>query len=276
MSNSLPKRWDIGERTYEAHEINISEPSSTHWHSCFLLTLIVEGEGEQILNGRNVEISKGSILILSPADFHSTASVCKNTVAYTVKFSDKIFYDSLTNVCKLSDFPVVTRLDDSNFATAKTLFKLLFEEQKHAFLASHIFAIDLIEELVILALRAGKTEESDASPDMINRALVYIHCNFRSQIKAADVAKHVGYSPNYFSAEFKRQIGVEFQKYLLDSRLEFAKRLLQLSQLSVTEVCFECGFNTYQHFSKAFKNKFGISPRNVKEQKYEKICAREG
>ena len=104
MNNSLPKRWDIGERTYEAYEINISEPSSTHWHSCFLLTLIVDGEGEQILNGRNVEFSKGSILILSPADFHCTASVGKNTVAYTVKFSNKLFYDSFAGVCRKNTF----------------------------------------------------------------------------------------------------------------------------------------------------------------------------
>ena len=159
---------------------------------------------------------------------------------------------------------------------AKTLFTLLFEEQKQPLLASHIFAVDLIEELVILALRAGGTVGSDASHGMINRALVYIHCNFRSPIKAADVAKHVGYSPNYFSAEFKKQAGVEFQRYLLDSRLEFGKKLLLLSQLSNTEVCFECGFNTYQHFSRAFKNKFGISPKKMREQQNEEIGIRNG
>lgn len=270
MRGSVPKRWDIGERTYEAYEINISAPSSTHWHSCFLLTLIVEGEGEQIVNGTPVEISAGSVMILSPADFHSTTAVCKNTVAYAVKFSDRIFYDSLAGVCNLSDFPVVARLDENNFATAKTLFQLLFDEQARTLPASHLFAVNLIENLVILAFRARGTEQSDTASEMITRALAYIHCNFRSHIKAADVAKHVGYSPNYFSAEFKKQIGVEFQKYLRDSRLEFAKKLLQLSQLSITEVCFECGFHTHQHFSRAFKNKFGVTPESMKEKSHEK------
>lgn len=270
MSGSVPKRWNLGNGMYEAYEINISEPSSTHWHSCFLLTLIKEGEGEQILNGKRVNFSEGTVMILSPADFHSTASVGSNTVAYAVKFSDKIFYDSLASICKLSDFPVVARLDAECFATAKTLFGLLFKEQKHTLPSSHIFAIDLIEQLVILALRAVGTASEDASVGMLNRALIYIHCNFRSQIKAEDVARHVGYSPNYFSAEFKKQIGVEFQKYLRDFRLDFAKKLLQLSALSVTEVCFACGFNTHQHFSRAFKEKFGFTPKEMKEKSNEK------
>ena len=274
MRGSVPKRWDIGERTYEAYKINISEPSRTHWHSCFLLTLIVEGEGEQIVNEKNVAFSEGSVMILSPADFHSTVALHKNTVAYAVKFSDRIFYDSLAEVCQLSDFPMVAHLDDKHFETAKALFQLLFDEQQHTLPASNLFAINLIEELVILTLRASGKEDSETASGMITRALAYIHCNFRSRIKAADVAKHVGYSPNYFSAEFKKQTGMEFQKYLRDSRLEFAKKLLLLSQLSVTEVCFECGFHTHQHFSRAFKNKFGVTPESMKEKSNEKSNVR--
>lgn len=274
MNNSAPKRWDIGERMYEAYEVNITEPSSTHWHSCFLLTLIIDGKGTQILNGAPVEISRGSMAILSPVDFHSTVALDPSIVMYAVKFSDKIFYDSLAMVCKISNFPIVTHLNENDFATAKNLFKLLFDEQKQSLLASHIFAVNLIEQLAILALRSGGGEGDDMAGGMIKRALIYIHCNFRSQIKAADVASHVGYSSNYFSSEFKKQIGVEFQKYLSDSRLDFAKKLLQLPQFSITEVCFECGFNTYQHFSRAFKSKFGITPKEMKEKSNEKHATR--
>lgn len=269
MKGSVPKRWDIGERTYEAYEINISEPSSTHWHSCFLLTLVLDGEGTQIINGQTVNLTRGSVIVLSPADFHSTVSVSRNLMAYSVKFSNQIFYDSLAEVCKLSHFPIVTRLEEDQLLTAKVFFELLFEEQAHTLFASRAFAVNLVEELAILALRASGTESCEAASGMVSRALVYIHCNFRSRIKAEDVARYVGYSPNYFSAEFKKQTGVEFQKYLQDARLDFAKKLLQLSKLSITEVCFECGFNTHQHFTRAFKNKFGIPPKNVKENRYE-------
>ena len=79
------------------------------------------------------------------------------------------------------------------------------------------------------------------------------------------MARHIGYSPNYFSAEFKKETGVEFQKYLRNLRLDFAMKLLKLSRLSVTEVCFECGFNTLAHFLSAFKSFVGVTPSEYRK-----------
>ena len=74
------------------------------------------------------------------------------------------------------------------------------------------FSASLIEQLVILALRSGGKKKQKEESARVRRALAYIHYNFRRNIKAADVAKYVGYSTNYFSAEFKKEDGVEFQK----------------------------------------------------------------
>ena len=64
----------------------------------------------------------------------------------------------------------------------------------------------------------------------------------------------------------KKETGVEFQKYIQELRLDFAMNLLKLSKLSVTEACFESGFNTLPHFSQTFKKKFGMSPETIKQQ----------
>ena len=185
-----------------------------------------------------------------------------------VKFSDKLFYDFLGDICDLNDFPIVVSLSEEDYTVARELFNLLLSEEKNSLsLASEKFASNIIEQLVIITLRAAGYKKCDAESGWIRKALIYIHYNFRRDIKADDVAGHVGYSTNYFSAEFKKAVGVEFRKYLRDLRLSFSMNLLKFSSLSVTEVCFESGFNTLPHFSQTFKNKYGISPEKIREEK---------
>ncbi|MBE6911502.1 MAG: helix-turn-helix domain-containing protein [Ruminococcaceae bacterium] len=268
MPQSIPKRWHIEKSVYDAYEVECIKMVDTHWHSHFLLNLFTEGEGVQEINGKSYPIHKGSIIVISPLDFHRNIIKDGDKVSVSaVKFSDKFFYDSLGDICSLEDFPIVTALSGGDFETAKTLFSLLLKEQKKKeLLGADKFSESLIEQLVILALRSvGKNEKSEEIGRM-RRALAFIHYNFRRNIKASDVASHVGYSPNYFSSEFKKETGVEFQKYLQELRLDFSYRLLKLSKLSVTEACFESGFNTLSHFSQTFKKKYGITPERVKEE----------
>ncbi len=266
--HTTPQQWHMGKRVYDAYRIDDLVTSQMHWHSHFLVSLYTDGEGVQVVNGTEYEICRGCITVLSPLDFHRNiineekhASVC------TVKFSDKIFYQKLGGCCTLSDFPIVKTLSDEDYETAKTIFSLLLkEQQKENARGSELFVETLIEQLVILALRTEDREGKSVSSKVIRDALVYMHYNFKKDIKVEDVAKYVGYSANYFSTQFKKETGISFQRYLCDLRLEFAKNLLRYSDLSITEICLESGYNTLAHFSKMFKQKYGVSPEQCRRK----------
>ena len=268
MQKSIPPRWSIDSSIYDAYEICGLTTSDTHWHSHFLLNIITDGELVQEINGKRFTLRRGDALIISPVDFHRNIVEKDARVSVlAVKFSDKLFYDSFSDICSFDDFPIVSTLDAGAFRNTQRMFDLLMNEQKNnALLGSDKFAKSLIEQMVILILRACGRGYAAEKKSKVHRALGFIHCNFRRSIKAADAAAFVGYSPNYFSAEFKKETGVEFQKYLRDLRLDFAMNLLKFSKLSVTEVCFESGFNTLPHFSQSFKKRFGKSPDKIKEE----------
>ena len=63
---------------------------------------------------------------------------------------------------------------------------------------------------------------------------------------------------------FKEVFGQTVFGYLNDERMDLAKSDLLEKQKSITEIAFELGFSSVQHFSNAFKKKFGVSPRGVK------------
>lgn len=238
-----------------------------HWHSHFLLQLITDGSGVQEINRFSYRLQRGSVVLLSPTDFHRNVVGEGETLSFSaVRISAEQFYQSVKDLCPLNSFPLVTKLNGENYETAKTMFRLLSEEQACGDrLGCDRFSTALIDQLMILALRSNQSVAA-TSPTKMRKALLYVHCNFKSPIKATEVARHVGYSPNYFSAEFKRETGIEFRKYLQDLRLDFAMKLLKHSSLTVTEVCFECGFNSLPYFSQAFKKKFGASPEQIKEK----------
>ncbi len=67
-------------------------------------------------------------------------------------------------------------------------------------------------------------------------------------------------SPYHFIRIFKNETGKTPYEYLVDIKIEKACSLLRRSNLSVTEICFLCGFNSSSHFSTVFKQKIGVSP----------------
>ena len=80
-----------------------------------------------------------------------------------------------------------------------------------------------------------------------------------------DAAKIANYSPNYFNNQFKAYTGMTFKQYLNDLRLSFSKNLLYYTELPITQVCYECGFNDFSHFMSIFKKKFGVTPKRLRD-----------
>ena len=268
MTNGIPKRWDMNNALFDAYWTDCTETADTHWHSHFLLCLITGGSGVQEINGKKYPIKRGNVILLSPMDFHrNILNNGEHITFFAVKISEKQFYHSAGELCELNSFPLVSELTEDNYKTANQLFEWLIQEQKeHNAIGKERFCSALIDQLMILVLRSLKVS-TNASHSEMRKALIYIHCHFKSSIKATDVAHHVGYTPNYFSAEFKKETGIEFRKYLQNMRLDFAKSLLLFSHFTVKEACFESGFNTLSHFSQIFKKRFGITPEQVKEEK---------
>lgn len=100
----------------------------------------------------------------------------------------------------------------------------------------------------------------------VKEALSFIEQNFQNDISVEDIASTCGLNRSYFGKIFKNAVGKSPQEFLLNYRMIKACELLKLTQLSIRDISSAVGYDNQLHFSRAFKNIYGISPRDWRKQ----------
>jgi transcriptional regulator GlxA family with amidase domain len=87
----------------------------------------------------------------------------------------------------------------------------------------------------------------------------YINANFKNHISLEEMADKVSMTVPAFCRYFKKATGKTFTKLVNEYRVVHATKLLSESQMTITDICFECGFNNFSHFNKLFNEFTGKS-----------------
>lgn len=96
---------------------------------------------------------------------------------------------------------------------------------------------------------------------MINHALNYINEHYTEQDMSLNmVADELNLSSAHFSTIFSQSMGKTFIDYLTEQRINHAKLLLKETNLKLTDIALEIGYNDSNYFSYLFKKKTGLSP----------------
>jgi len=90
--------------------------------------------------------------------------------------------------------------------------------------------------------------------------------NFCFNLKLEDYAKLCCRSVSAFKRDFVKIYNTSPGKWLLDKRLDYAFHLIKNAGKSVTDATFESGFESPSHFSRSFRDKFGVSPAGIKQK----------
>lgn len=95
----------------------------------------------------------------------------------------------------------------------------------------------------------------------IKEAFSFIEQNFQNDISVEDIAASCGLNRSYFGKIFHENMGKSPQEFLISYRMTKATELLKLTGLSIADIGNAVGYPNQLHFSRAFKNVYGISPR---------------
>jgi len=101
----------------------------------------------------------------------------------------------------------------------------------------------------------------------LDRAKHFIVANFRQELSLAEIARHSYVSVFHFSRLFKQFTALSPHRFLIDVRLKHAALLLRHTSLPITQICFDSGFNSFEHFILTFNKHYGRSPSKYRRQR---------
>lgn len=150
--------------------------------------------------------------------------------------------DTITIIPLQCDDPYI-----SNFESMKRLFPLPHSKLRVMELFYGILgqlSIDLDSNAGTLSPVIQYLEEHISDPNLSN----------------ATLAELLGFSEVHFRKQFNQLYGTSPHRYIVELRIRRAKQLLADGFLSVSDIAEQCGFSSVYHFSRAFKNRAGLSP----------------
>lgn len=127
--------------------------------------------------------------------------------------------------------------------------------------------LHLFIDSFIRSSSAMQSRQSNTLRDFyIKEAISFIEQNFQNDISVEDIAHSCGLNRSYFGKIFHENMGKSPQEFLISYRMTKAAELLKLTKLSIGDVGNAVGYPNQLHFSRAFKNVYGISPRQWREE----------
>ncbi|MGL5259370.1 MAG: response regulator transcription factor [Lachnospiraceae bacterium] len=107
--------------------------------------------------------------------------------------------------------------------------------------------------------------EDYKNKDKINKAILFIHDNFKTDLNMAVVSNYVSMNYSLFSLCFKQYTGTNFVNYLKQIRMDEAKKLLETTEEKIIDISNLVGYENEKHFMKIFKRECGVSPSEYRK-----------
>lgn len=228
-----------------------------HMHTYYELTLYEPFDGKISVNGKDIDISSVTAILVCPSDFHEISPKGETNAKYI-----KIRFDANVLTDAIPDFSIIM----TNIPKDEFLISIFNETHRKSDEKSYIKL--LINTLVHIMIHNGKkviySDSANGYKIAVSAAKIANEF-FDSNITLESTAKQLSVAPQYLSKIFKQVLGINFSHYLSDIRLNYAKTQIKNSPKNITEICFDSGYTNFSHFSRSFKKKYGLSPREYKK-----------
>lgn len=145
------------------------------------------------------------------------------------------------------------------------LFQQLLQEQERTEIFADEMILALLNQLVLLLLRqvAGAPLPDNRMKGeyrIIHQTQLFVSNHVWEDLSVPFVARHVDMSPSYLTALFQKHLAISPGEYIRRVKLQESKRLIRENKLNFTEIAADLQYSTVHHFSRQFKEKFGITP----------------
>ncbi len=235
-----------------------------NYFDSFLIMYIKQGSITVKLPSTTFIASENQIVFLDCYTLHEYTTNCDSIIEW-IHIDGLVARSYFNLITQNKNF--VLNLNDT-FIFKKNLNKAynIFNENKpikEAIISQYI--TNMLTELII-----QQTDTTTLSPytHIIEDTISFINENIVLSLTLETLAERVSLSSYYFSRIFKKETGFSPYKYVLYARINHAKFLLKNSDMTIKEICFNCGFTSESRFCTSFKQWVNTTPKNYRAKNF--------
>ena len=120
------------------------------------------------------------------------------------------------------------------------------------------------KKLIMSLTKSSASTIYAGSSQIVKKAVDYLNSHYCEAVTLKQSADALHVNSSYLSTLFKQEMGLSFTAFLNQLRLNHCEELLRSTNLSVTEICLESGFSSASYFIRLFKEKHGVTPKEVR------------
>lgn len=254
-----------------------------HFHSEFEIVYVLKSSGRRFVADSVEPFQEGDITLMgsylphfwkseTPGDTENANRVN----AIVVQFHKDFFREEINSYPEFHRINELLKRAARGIHFSKTsgekIGKMLKRLLKLNGLERMLYFIKLMDTMArtenyrILASNAYQLEEQKELNNRLDKIMHFINTNYQRKISQEEVASKIGMTTAAFCRYFKEKTGKGFIFFVNEMRIGYACKLLIENHLSISQICFECGFNNISNFNRMFKRQTGYAPGEYQQQ----------
>ena len=258
--------------TYHIQNGGQSFQIPVHWHDELEIIYVKSGFLTVNISGENYIGKLGDAFVVSPGNLHfmgsQTGTVDYFTFLFPLKYiafrSDDMLDDKLIEPLNSGHLMISPEIKDTVKEQCEQLAGVYAAEidKSESKITSQIRKKIILLQFIHELWKKGFIVENDTTGrNTVEKEMVsYIQQNYMGKILLREFGEQFHLSEKYISRYFKEHFHITLSQYVTYLRLEHAKQMLQETDISVTEVAMQSGYQNISYFIRSFKKTYGVSP----------------
>ncbi|MEP6805615.1 MAG: AraC family transcriptional regulator [Flavobacterium sp.] len=255
-----------------------------HFHDFCELSFVQKSNGKRIIGDSITSFHDGDLVLMSPNlphmwyedasgnHPHKNKSVEAIVIYFPLNFFEKVCNDVGELSKKRTLFEKANRGMRFSGKTKKKITKHL---EKMTIMEGFSQVIEFFkivnimlhtDEYELLAGLGYSYSYNEKDTERMNKVYNYIMMNFTKPISLETIASIAHMTPPAFCTFFKKRAQKSFTRFLNELRTGHACKLLQNEKLSISDVCYESGYQNFVNFNKYFKQLIGKTPSTYRKE----------
>lgn len=229
-----------------------------HLHKHIEIVYVFEGGQHVNIDGKKYEVKAGQAAIIFPDIVHHYyRDNLRPADGVLVICHPRIFGNIFPDISNSRpESPIITEVDEETACAFTGIADCTSFSEKLG------WSLVIISKL-LKKIKINKDKHIPVE-SLAEKMIEYISLNFKQDISLDTLAEEFSVSKYYISHIFSNRIRINFRSYLALLRTEYAAGLIRSTNDSITNICLNAGFSSQRTFNRAFKQIYGVTPREYK------------